>query len=732
MKPSRRRLRPGADLPFHRLAAILLVVAAMGPIALLGFLVHDQVERSLAKDAVARTDRAVDAANAEVGRASRELDGLIRSYADWSAFADQVRGGNLEAVRVGVLEFLVERGSVAGGILRSPAGTVAAGPAALTATIGAADGPSSPGPRFLTLGGQVYLVDEEPVRGDGPTELGRLLLARTLDARFVADVAGFTGFAVAVLAADGTVAVTTDASVTGAAIASTTGLTDTVVRTGDVIGRRVPLGDGSTGEQLVLATRVSALQAAAGTLPFLILALLGATGVVAILMAVGLSAVLRRRLGVVHDGLIAVADGRVPPTAPDHGAGDDIARLSDGLERLVRTLDRREATVRRCLEAAAAIPINTSPREAAGRLATATVEIFGVAWCRLSEADGGRLAAAGSLPETSEPATAPVAEAPLGLGSDGRLLEIGSLRAGTWADGDQAGLEVMGLLAGSVLGEVEAYGRAMGRADRLDRLNRLQREFLRSISHNLRAPLATIELAASDLEDLAASPFVRERAEAIRMEERRLARLVNQVLILSRMETGTLELDGEPVALPALARRIAAELGIRERVELLDRGGSVAFADQAATEQIAWILLDNAARYAPEGRIHVEIGPGPPGPEPSVVLAVEDEGPGVQPDERRRIFQRFVRGRAGREAEGTGLGLSVARGLARSLGGDVTCRPGLIGARFEVRLPGGGIESGGGDPDGRGAGLPDGHEPGPVPRPGRLSGVGWIHSGPAR
>lgn len=696
-----RRLPFAANLPFHRLAAIAMVLAATLPVGLLGFLVYDRVEQSLALDAVVRTDRAVDAANAEVSRAAQSLDDLVRSYAQWTTFATQAEAGDLDGIRSDVLAFLVERGSITGGIVVTGAGTATAGPAELTTALAEESGPLVQDPRLLTVDGHVYLVDDDRIEGAGGRDLGRIAFARALGARFAADVAGFTGFAVAVVGADGSVTVTTDASVTGAAVAAADA-SDRVIRTGDVISRRFALGPGAGGERLVLATRVSALQAAAGTLPLLVLALLAFTAIVAALLAVLLSAILRRRLGVVHDGLIAVADGRVPPSATT-GGGDDIARLSAGLDRLVRTLDRREVTLRRCLEATATIPINTSPREAANRLAGATTEIFGVAWCRLVAADGTMLGWAGSAAmvrpdDHPGPAVPPArATATMGLGRDDRILETGSPSDGAWTDGDQALLEVMALLAGSVLDEVAAYGQAAGRAARLDRLNRLQREFLRSVSHNLRAPLATIELAATDLEDTASSAFVRERAEAIKLEERRLARLVNQVLILSRMESGTLELDGEPVALPPLVRRIAAELGISHRVRVLDRGpGVVAFADAAAMEQIAWIILDNAARYAPSGTIRVEVIPERPEPDATIVLAVEDEGPGVSPDERRRIFQRFARGRAGSTTDGTGIGLSVARGLARTLGGDITCRAGEMGARFEVRLPAGGGDD---DPD---------------------------------
>ncbi len=689
-----RRLRIGPALPYHRLAAISLILAATMPAALLGILVYDRVEQSLSDDAIARTDRAVSAAATEVEQSWRELDDLVRSYAEWNAFAAQVEKGDLESVRLNVLEFLVEQGSVDGGLVVAPNGAVRAGSDALATALQTEDGRFGPSPRFLSVDGQVYLVDDDAIRGAGATELGRLVLARKLDARFVTDIAGYTGFSVAVLADDGTTAVTTDAVVTDGVIAGSDGSTG-IVRSGDLAGRRVPLGDGSTGEQLVVATRVSALQATAGTLPILIPVLVALTGVVATMLAMLLSAILRRRLGVVHDGLIAVADGRVPPAAIAAG-GDDIARLAAGLDRLVRTLDRRENTLRACLAAATAVPIHVTPAEAARRLAAASVEIFGVAWCEVVTADGTVIGRAGD-PSGDQPgsgsatAEGSVVEAILGLGTDQRRLEAGTVPGAAWTDGDQAGLEVMALLVGSVLTEVEAFGRAMGRADRLDRLNRLQREFLRSISHNLRAPLATIELAASDLVDLGNDPYVTARAEAIRIEEQRLARLVNQVLLLSRMETGTLSLEGEPVALPPLVRRVVTELALTDRVEVIDRAmGTIAFTDPAATEQIAWILLDNAARYAGDGPIRVEILAAGDRADPAIILAVEDEGPGVPQEDRRRIFGRFVRGGAGQAGDGTGLGLSVARGLARSLGGDVTYRSGAAGARFEVRLPAGG------------------------------------------
>lgn len=754
MTPARRRWGWGAGIPYHRLAAIALVLAATLPVAVLGLLVFNQVDRALAEDAIVRTDRATEAATAALRRAGNDLDGLVASYASWPAFEHAVASGSLASIHDDVLAFLVERGSVVAGEVAAGSGRVTAGEPSVIAAIEALGDDIGRGPVVMDVGAALFFVDAQAVPDPGGTgSPGRIVLARRLDAVLASDLAALTGYAVALVGPDGAVAVSTDPGITDGALPATAAGTG-VVRHDDLVARRVHLDGPAGGADVLLASRVSALQATAGGLPPLVLALLGSTAVLALLLAVGLSGVLRRRLHVIHDGLLAVADGRVPPVI--EAGGDEIGRLAAGLDRIVATLDRRELVVRRCLAAAASIPIHLGPKLAAHQLAAAAADIFGARWARVIEPDGtviavegpealaGRTVAAGPAGEAGvageadraseagaageadaaggtraneagAEATAGVSnpEAPLGLGLDGRRLEL-SLRPGqAWTDGDQGGLEVMGLLVGSVLDETAQFGAAIGRADRLDRLNRLQREFLRAISHNLRAPLATIELAASDLMEVTSDPFVTLRADAIRVEERRLARLVGQVLLLSRMETGTLDLEGEPVALGPLARRVVAELGLDDAVIVADRSaGAVAITDRAATEQIAWILLDNAARYAPGTTVRVEITPVEAvGGAPMLWLAVEDGGPGVRRGDERRIFRRFARGAGSDGTDGSGLGLSVARGLARALGGDIAYRRGRVGARFEVRLP-----ASGADPDDGGA-VPVGAAP--LARPSR-------------
>ena len=288
-----------------------------------------------------------------------------------------------------------------------------------------------------------------------------------------------------------------------------------------------------------------------------------------------------------------------------------------------------------------------------------------------------------------------VVEAPLGLGADVRRLELGLVPGQMWLDGDQANLEVMGLVAGRVLDQLGQFGAVIGRADRLDRLNRLQRGFISAVSHNLRAPLARIELAASDLVERSTDPLVTERAMLIRSAERRLDRVVGQMLVLSRMDSGTLGLEDEPVAVTPLVASVVGDLDLADRVELDDRAiGIVALADRGAIEQILWILLDNARRYAPAGPITVRIEPdATPHGEPRLLVVIADRGPGVSPGAEHRIFRRFSRGPGSPSGDGMGIGLSIARGLARAMGGDVTLRISRPGAAFELALPSSGHDT---------------------------------------
>jgi signal transduction histidine kinase len=221
-----------------------------------------------------------------------------------------------------------------------------------------------------------------------------------------------------------------------------------------------------------------------------------------------------------------------------------------------------------------------------------------------------------------------------------------------------------------------------------------RRAFVATASHELRTPLATLdgmlELLHEDLRsgspDLDDAESLLERA---RVQSRRLGRLAGDLLDLSRIDA-QVELRSEPVELGELSRAVLAEfeLGTSEReivTALDDTAGSVwALGDPGSVARILRILLDNAVRYSPSGgEVTVELQNGS-----RASLRVSDHGPGVPPEERELIFERFMRGRETAGQAGFGLGLAIGRELATRMGGELTLEPGEgPGATFTLDLP---------------------------------------------
>lgn len=229
----------------------------------------------------------------------------------------------------------------------------------------------------------------------------------------------------------------------------------------------------------------------------------------------------------------------------------------------------------------------------------------------------------------------------------------------------------------------------------LRRLETVRRDFVANASHELKTPVAAIRgLVETILDDPTMDGEVqRGFLGRIATQAARLQGLVEEMLALSRLEAHeghepeeAIDIRG-PVqeALDAVAP-LAAEkrIGITSAIAaepLLVR------AQAEALRRIAANLLDNAVKYTPpQGHVHVALGRDGVG----LLLSVEDDGQGIAPDQRQRVFERFYRADAGRAREqgGTGLGLAIVKHLVQSLGGDVRIagrdRP---GTRFEVRLP---------------------------------------------
>jgi signal transduction histidine kinase len=214
-----------------------------------------------------------------------------------------------------------------------------------------------------------------------------------------------------------------------------------------------------------------------------------------------------------------------------------------------------------------------------------------------------------------------------------------------------------------------------------------QRDFLANASHQLRTPLTGLRLRLEAIEQ-EGGPAAEQAAKA-QTEVARLAELVEDLLELAR--SSSVEPTGGRVDLAEAARRAtdrwagpAAEHGKRivERTE----GNCAVWANPGDLGHILDNLIENSIRYTPEGtEIAVECRSVGGRPE----LVVADTGPGIPPEERSRVFERFYRGSIGRKAgSGTGLGLAVVAELVHRWGGEVHVADGTgTGARFEAIFP---------------------------------------------
>jgi signal transduction histidine kinase len=254
-------------------------------------------------------------------------------------------------------------------------------------------------------------------------------------------------------------------------------------------------------------------------------------------------------------------------------------------------------------------------------------------------------------------------------------------------------LEVTAIL-GEQVGRVAERQRA---SEQLERANaellladQIKSDFVSMASHELRTPLTSILGFASALSGYWDSTSEEEKLEYVAVidrQARRLTRLVNDLLAMSRIESGKLEVRRarvdlvEVVEATVLSMAIpAAELEVAASDHHLD-----VEADPDHVEQIVFNYLGNARKYGrPPVRVELEPDDG------FVVLRVRDGGDGVPAEFRDRLFEKFSQASTGaaRSATGTGLGLSIVRGLAEANGGDAWYEPNEPqGAVFCVRLP---------------------------------------------
>ena len=225
---------------------------------------------------------------------------------------------------------------------------------------------------------------------------------------------------------------------------------------------------------------------------------------------------------------------------------------------------------------------------------------------------------------------------------------------------------------------------------KIGRNEKMKQEFISSVSHELRTPVSVIRAQCEYTLERDRSPEeYREALEVIFRQSRRMTRLVEDMLSFTRLERRAEGCAAEPVDLSALVRSACEDLAlIREKNITLTceaADGVVVEGDRALLGRLLTNLVGNAYRYGRENgyiRVKVERADG------CVLLSVEDNGVGIAPEQQEKVFNRFYQADAARSGEGTGLGLAMAREIARLHGGDirVTSEPGK-GSIFVFGMP---------------------------------------------
>jgi two-component system phosphate regulon sensor histidine kinase PhoR len=226
------------------------------------------------------------------------------------------------------------------------------------------------------------------------------------------------------------------------------------------------------------------------------------------------------------------------------------------------------------------------------------------------------------------------------------------------------------------------------------RLESVRRDFVANVSHELRTPVAVIRANAETLlagakDDPQMAPKL---IDGLHRNAERLARILADLLDLSRLDAGQYRLDIAPVGVRAVTEHSlsAVETQAKARNVTLDIAvppGLQVRADPKALDQILVNLIDNAVKYTrPDGHVWVEATDAGD----AIRVEVRDDGPGISDKHRERVFERFYRADASRsrEAGGTGLGLSIVKHLVESMGGTVGVEPNSPrGSVFWIRLP---------------------------------------------
>jgi len=410
----------------------------------------------------------------------------------------------------------------------------------------------------------------------------------------------------------------------------------------------------------------------------------------------GLPTLSRRRVRIMAAGAGALALALVLAASSSHASAgvqlgsQALATLSVATfllgfspPQFVRMLWRRPEQARVQQAVLQLLTFAESQEEVAGRVLEPAAGIVGARALAIRNADG-RVVASWNMPSDGEP--------------DAEKIEIdfpgGSLVAWTspyapfFGDDELALLQTVGALTGLALDRVRLYQAEHDARVALERANEVKLDFIALAAHELRTPMTTIHGFVTTLHHLGHQLDEQSRrqvSEALVQQTDRMARLVEQLLDLSRLDAEAIEIAPEAIALrPHLEEIVAAAAVDPGAVEIDVDDKTIATVDRNALDRIVSNLVTNAFRYgAPPVLVHAEQTDN------HFRLWVADQGLGVPPEFVPDLFERFSRSEAGRgTASGTGLGLAIARSYARAHGGDLLYEDGdPHGAKFHLVIP---------------------------------------------
>jgi signal transduction histidine kinase len=334
-----------------------------------------------------------------------------------------------------------------------------------------------------------------------------------------------------------------------------------------------------------------------------------------------------------------------------------------------------------------------TPQEVADVLVPHVAHVMGAGGAVLLDGDGTVLAASGLDEEhvTVLAATNAVERTPGGVLAipvgAGRIVVEASPYTPYFGREEEQILEQLGRLTDVALQRARLSERERQLADELRQANEAMREFVAIASHDLRTPITIVTGFASTTAhnyDALSDDAKRSNLEAIARQGEHLARLVDDLLTVSRIDADALGAVTEPLDVALVVAQVLGELGHNDDFATEVPVGLRVLADRDHLTRILRNYVENAVRYgAAPFTVRAEAR------DDLVELRVEDCGPGVPPEFEHRLFQRFARDEEARNRDkrGTGLGLSIVRGLAVASGGDAWYEPNQPrGSRFVVSL----------------------------------------------